>query len=272
MNNNHKTWNDQADKADGDGGLSLAEKMKKHSRQLAKGAYEQTVKSRGFVPGYIKGLVAPLLKDEQIPWHWFFQDCIQAQITSRIIEAMASPNVSLINLDHIEPWPGQALDSEFNVCWITDTSGSMGDGEFARARAVMNGLMAVDKRIKLRDIQVDTLIQHEEEKDNCDTPELTNERFGYGGTTLVAAFRRALGAEIQEEWAPDAWATKCEEPPPRPDLIVCYTDGYTEPMTEPEHHPGCAVIWLITPDGQAAPGMSNVAPEHIIKMFRIEPN
>ena len=272
MHNNHKDWQDTAEGLDGDSARSLADKMKKHSRQLAKAAYEQTLKSRGTVPGYIKGLVAPLLKDEQIPWHWFFQDCIQASITYKIIEAMASPNVSLINLDYIEPWPGQALDMEFNVVWITDTSGSMGDGEFGRARAVLNQMMNVDRSIKLRDIQVDTHIQHEEEKDNCETLEIGNERFGYGGTTLAAAFRRAMGVDTPEDWVPDAWASKCEEPPKSVDLIVCYTDGYTEPMTEPIHHPGCAVIWLITPDGHVAEGMSDVPPEHVIKMFQIDPN
>jgi predicted metal-dependent peptidase len=272
MQNNHQEWLKKAESLTSDEAQSLGNKMKGHAKQLAKSAYEQTVKARGTLPGHVKGLVGPLLKDEQIPWHWFFQDCIQAQITSRFLEGMACPNVSFINLDYIEPWPGQVLDSEFSVVWITDTSGSMGDGEFARARAVLQSLMSVDKRIKLRDIQVDTHIQHEEEKDNCDTIELTNERHGYGGTTLVSAFRRALGTDKQDEWTPSAWASKCDEPPARADLIICYTDGYTEPMTMPEHHPGCAVIWLITPDGQPAEGMSSVPPEHIIKMFKLEPN
>lgn len=272
-NSNHKGWVEKAKNATAQEGVSLANKMKQHARQLAKSAWEQTVKSRGFVPGHIQGIIKKLLMEERIPWHWFLQDAIQEQICSKIVESMGSPNLSLLNEDTMEPWPGSELDHVFNVVWITDTSGSMGDVEVSRGFAVMNSLMAQNKSIRCRHIQVDANIQHEEETDNLQIPDETKdqERYGYGGTVYLPAFKRILGCDEPQDWSPNA--EHCDEPVPKADLVVVLTDGYVGIDGEcfPQFHPGCPIIWLVTPAHAKPlpPGINHVPPDHVIQMFPI---
>lgn len=272
LHDNHREWIEKAKSLTSDEATSIANKMKGHAKQLAKSAYEQTIKARGFVPGHIQGLVAPLLKDEQMPWHWFFSDCVQSQISSKVIEAMSMPNLSMINDQQYEPWPGQTLDPVFRIDWLTDTSGSVGDAEFARAMNVMNALMSQNRNIILRHIQCDAQIQKEEMTDNLQPPDesVAHTRAGYGGTVYTPAFRRICGCDTGSDWV--AGAQRLEEPPTHPDLLVVFTDGAVgiEGEVLPKYHPGCPIIWLVAPNCEPALGMSDVPPDHIIKMFPLE--
>ena len=135
----------------------------------------------------------------------------------------------------------------------------------------MNSLMAVDKNIHLRNIQCDYNIQHEEETDNLTDPDKHKDivRHGYGGTSYVSAFKRIMGCDEPRDWTQGA--QKCEEPPPKPDLIVVVTDGgvVIEGEVFPKYRPNCPIIWLITPHGYVAQGMNNVPPDVVVKMHEV---
>lgn len=271
-NDTHKHWNEIGRALTAEEAISLTNKLKNHARQLVRSAHEQTIRARGFVPGYAKGLIDALLAAEQIPWTWLFRDEIQGKISSKVVEAMATPNVSLINEMSMEPWPGYMLEQEFNVIWFTDTSGSMCDKEYARACTEMNHLLNINKNIRVRIIQCDAMIQHEEEVDNIQPPDTGAEakkRYGYGGTVYTPGFKRILGVDERHDWAPDAWESKCQDPPPKADLLVVYTDGgvVIEGEVFPQYHPGCPILWLLAPNCHPVPGMSNAPPDRVIEMY-----
>lgn len=270
---NHDKWNEAAEKMNPQEAVSASNKLKNHARRLVKTAHDQTMRSRGTVPAGIEQLVKDLLEPEQVPWTWLFQDVLASSIASKVIEEMASPNMSLLNLDYIEPWPGNTVDFAFNVTWITDTSGSVSDREYARACNELNALLRINKSVKVRYLECDAAIQKEEITDNIQPPDEVRrkelqKRRGYGGTVYTPVFRRLCGVDQPGDWA-------CEKPledMPKPDLVVVYTDGGVVIQDEcfPQYHPGCPIIWLLAPNCHPAPGMDDTPPDRLIKMFHIK--
>ena len=266
----HDKWVEQAMNASADEAVAMADRLKRHTKQLARSAYEQSAKSRGSVPGYIKGLIKGLLRDDQVPWYWFFASVLQDQVSSKITESMSMPNVSTINDMDIEPWPGYSLDKAFNVIFVVDTSGSMSDKEVQRGFALFNSLMASDTSIHARFLQCDANIQAEVETSNYAGPiesDADSYRYGYGGTTYVPAFKRILGIDGPEDWMKAA--VRCDDVPSKPNLVIVVTDGYVQIEDEllPKYHPGCPIIWLVTPHGTTSTaGMSASAPDFVIHM------
>lgn len=271
VGDSHRDWIKKAQEMPPDEAERMARRLRNRSRQMIRSAYNQTVKGRGNLPGYLVGMIKNFLKDDQVPWDRVFQDIVAAQVCSKLQEAVGPPNLAMLNDENYLPHPGYTLDFVYNVIWVDDTSGSMSDKEVARGRAVMNSLMASNNSIKLRNIQVDATIQHEEDTTNLDTPYdfKEYERHGYGGTVYSPAFRRILGLDTKEDWHPQA--KQCDEPPPRPDLVVVVTDGgvILEGEVFPQYKPECPIIWLVTPSGHPAPGMSNVPPDVVIEMHEI---
>lgn len=272
----HKQWNDVANNISPEESVSLGAKLKHHAKRLVKSAHEQIkTRGRGFAPGNIDSLVGELMADEQIPWTWLFNDVIATAIAPKVIEEMACPNLMLINDMNVEPWPGMALDQEFNITWLTDTSGSMSDPEYARACTELNALLKTNKNIRVRYMECDAVIQKEMMVDNIEPPEegtVQKLRFrrGYGGTIYTPAFKRICGVDTPSDWA--AGAEIPAERPTRPDLLVVVTDGgvCVEGEVFPQYHPGCPIIWLITPGNRPVPGMNDVPPDHVIKMFHMK--
>ena len=252
--------------------LSAANEMKRHARRLVKSAHQQTILSRGRVPSDIENLVTSLTEPEQIPWHWLLDDLLATHINSRVVEEMVMPNIALLNLDDVEPWPGTALDFAFNITWMTDTSGSMADREYARACNCMNGLMAIHKNIKLTYVECDAALHKELVTDNIQPPEgeeleKWHTRHGYGGTVYVPFFKRVLGLDTPSDWS----IPRPMDPMTKPDLIVVVTDGGVGIIPEcfPQYRPDCPIIWLITPGMRAVPGMENTSPDRVINMFEL---
>lgn len=269
----HKQWNDVANNISPEESVSLENKLKQHAKRLVKSAQEQAkTRSRGFLPGNIDKLVGKLLADEQVPWTWLFNDIVATAIAPKMIEEMACPNLMLINDNNVEPWPGMALDQEFNITWLTDTSGSMSDPEYARACTELNGLLKTNKNIRVRYMECDAILQKEMMVDNLEPPDETNlqklrYRRGYGGTVYTPAFKRICGVDDATDWA--AGAPRLSDRPGRPDLVIVATDGgvLLEGEVFPQYHPGCPIVWLVTPGNHPAPGMNDVPPDHVIKMF-----
>lgn len=272
----HKQWNDTANTISSEESVSLANKLKQHARRLVRSAHEQQkTRGRGFVPGNAEKLVGDLLGEEQVPWTWLFSDVIATSIAPKMIEEMACPNLMLINDMSVEPWPGMALDQEFNITWMTDTSGSMSDPEYARACTELNGLLKTNKNIRVRYMECDAVIQKEMMVDNIEPPEQKDvqrlrSRRGYGGTVYTPAFKRICGADQPQDWAPGA--EKIVDRPGRPDLLIVVTDGgvWLEGEVFPQWHPGCPIIWLITPGNRPVAGMNDVPPDHVIQMFTMK--
>jgi predicted metal-dependent peptidase len=266
----HRGWQRQVERLTDDEVSNLANRLRVHMKQLVKTAFEQTERAKGSIPGGLRSLVEAILAEDQVPWDAIFADCVEAQIRTKLTSSMGAPNAALMALDDVEPWPGHGLDPEFCVIWITDTSGSVADAEFARAIGVMNALLATDHRIRCRHIMVDAVIQKEVEVNNIEAPPQSkdHERAGYGGTRYGPAFRRILGETDVADFAPGA--ERCEEPPRSPDLVIVFTDGEVtlEGDCIPDYHPSCPIVWLVAPSHQGSlpPGMDDAAPDRVIEM------
>lgn len=271
----HKQWNEKAEGMTPEEAISAGSKMKKHAQALTRAANERVVRDRGYLPGNIQGIVDALLEPEQIPWDTFLRDIIQGAITARVHEEMGMPNLSIINEDYLEPWPGQTLDFGYNITWMCDTSGSMGDDEYARACACLNSLLAQNKSVFVTYVEIDAALQKEVKVTNVEPPdeeylkELQNRR-GRGGTVYTPFFKRVAGADEPSDWVEGA--PRLEDKHPKPDLIIVCTDGGVGLMGEcfPQYQPQCPIIWLLMPGCHAPEGMNNTAPNRLIQMFTMK--
>lgn len=245
----------------------LIEQAQKEVGQVIKTAHDTTVKLRGTVPGGVSQRLQTLMQEPVVPWTDLMRDWILDNLGRDFTDTMRMPSLPLINLDTIEPFPGAVPEPEVSITWITDTSGSMSDDAFAQASSEMAHLIGQTKAIRVHHIQIDTVIQSETVHDNSDPNILAQERRGYGGTTLAAAFARAVNIDI------GLWregVEKIDEVRP-PDMMVVFTDGYIEPMAEVMHqyHPGCPTLWLITPCGRPPQDIVQLgAPHRIIQIPR----
>ena len=265
----HKSWNERAETLSPEEVISANAKMKKHVQTLVTTAKAH---SRGYLPGNAQQIVDALMQPEQIPWDLFLRDIIQGAISARICDAMCAPNMALINEDYLEPWPGQTLEFGYNITWMVDTSGSMGDNEYARACACVNGLLAVNKDIHLTYVENDAALQKEIQVSNVEPPSetyLTEVRLrrGRGGTVYTPFFKRIAGVDEPSDWMPDA--PRLSDKHPQPDLIVVCTDGGVSLECFPLYRPPCGIIWLVMPGCSPCHGMENVAPDRIVQMEKL---
>lgn len=270
----HEQWAEAAKNATPEERISMANKLKNHGKQLVKTAEAQT-RERGFLPGSVRKSIEALLKEEPIPWHVIFSDIVTSAIAGKVLEEMAMPNLTLLHDDYVEPWPGFTLDRSFHIVFAVDTSGSMGDSEFARACSQINAILRLNKFVKLTVIHVDATLQREEVVDNIEPPsqeELSKlrERAGYGGTSYVPLFKRICGIDTDNDWI---------SPQARPadsvkdvDLVIVATDGGVciEGEVFPQYRPNIPIVWLVMPGCYVPPGMSDVAPDRVIKMVSQE--
>ena len=271
----HKQWNEKADGMSPEEAASAGAKMKKHAQALARSANERVHRDRGYMPGNTRSIIDALLEPEQIPWDSYLKDIIQGAISARVQEEMVSPNLALINEDYMEPWPGQTLEFGYNITWMTDTSGSMGDAEYARACACINSLLAQNKSVFVTYCECDAAMQKEVRVTNVEPPsdeylkELQNRR-GNGGTVYTPFFRRVAGEDTPSDWV--ANAPRLDERHPKPDLIIICTDGGVGLMGEcfPKYQPDCPIIWILMPGCQPCEGMDNIAPNRLVEMFSMK--
>jgi predicted metal-dependent peptidase len=271
---NHKSWGDKLEKMSPEEAVSAGNKMKKHAQTLAKAAAERTSRERGYLPNNMQRLIEELMQEEVIPWDVFLRDIIQSSVSSRVREEMVSPNLALINEDYLEPWPGQTLDFNYNITWFSDTSGSMGDDEYARACSCLNSLLAINKGVHVTYVEGDAALQKEVQVTNLEPPdekylEELRKRRGYGGTNYAPFFKRVAGEDTPGDWMEGA--PRLDEKHPYPDLIVVCTDGGVTIEEEcfPKYRPNCPVVWILMPGCRAAEGMSNVSPDRVIETFHM---
>jgi len=270
----HEQWAESAKNATPEERISMSNKLKTHGRQLVKTAEAQT-RDRGFLPGSVRKSIEALLKEEPIPWHVIFADIVSSAIAGKVLEEMAMPNMTLLHDDFVEPWPGFTLDRSFHIVFAVDTSGSMGDSEFARACAQINAILRLNKFVKLTVIHVDTALQREEVVDNIEPPSEDDlrkirERAGYGGTSYVPLFKRICGIDTAQDWlSPEV---RPQESVKDVDLVVVATDGGVSIEGEvfPQYRPNIPIVWLVMPGCYTPPGMSDIAPDRVVKMVSQE--
>jgi hypothetical protein len=270
----HKQWNEKAKEMTPEEAISAGNKLKKHAQTMVRAANDRVKRDRGFMPGGVQKIIDALMEPDQIPWDSILRDIIHGAISARVQEEMVSPNLSLINEDYLEPWPGQTLEFGFNITWMTDTSGSMGDSEYARACNCMNSLLAQNKFVSVTYCECDAIMQKEVKVTNIEplTEEYLSElrtRRGYGGTVYTPFFKRVMGADEPRDWIDGA--PRLEDAHPKPDLMVICTDGGVRLMGEcfPKYRPECPIIWLLMPGCHATTGMDDVAPDRLIQMYKM---
>jgi hypothetical protein len=218
--------------------------LRRAARDMLAKAAKDTEKSRGTVPWGLKGLVQAVESEPVVSWTDVFRDWLGTNITNVLQDAML-PSPALLYSDSYSPYPGQAYDSTFTVAWLTDTSGSMSDEAFSKAQSEINHVMAVNTKVKVHHIQIDTAIHSEALVDQMDVA--AEPRYGYGGTRLAAAIRRFVG-QPPERGDIGNNAQLLEDPPQKHELMVIYTDGYIEDLTEDRKLFDGPVMWLITTD------------------------
>lgn len=240
----------------------LIQQIQKTTGEAIDNAYKTTSQFRGTVPGGMQQRIAAMLKQPTVPWTSLMREWVMSNMGRLFEETTRLPSLSLMNVEGIEPFPGQVLEPEINLTWITDTSGSMSDDCFQKASSEMSHLIQQTKAIRVHHIQVDTVIQNETIHDNTDPEVMAQMRYGYGGTTLKAAFARAVNVDLNL-WR--AGVVRVEEVR-QPDVMVVFTDGYIEDMAPvmAEFHPGCPTLWLITPNGQPPEAITRLGAPHFV--------
>ena len=241
----HQWAQDLADQAakDPEGLKQLMDNAKTQAKEMVRQAVRDTERSRGLIPLGLKGMYKDLLEESVVPWTDLFKDWLSTNITNQLEESLATPNVALLNLEWCEPYPGMSYTTDFTVAWLSDTSGSMGDKEFLQAQAEINQILAVNKRVRVHHIQIDTAIHDETLVSHMDFE--PQSRFGYGGTRLAAAIRRFMGDEPEAGDIGDN-ANLLDFPPTKHEVMIIYTDGYIEDMTEARAKFQGPVLWLLT--------------------------
>lgn len=257
--------------------LELMHQLEKQSKRALRDAKRITDsinkgknRDRGLSSSSIDALIDALLEDDPYPWHWLLEDLVGGQVGCKQEDSMRQPALELLQSDVYEPWPGRHWDPTFEVAFVRDSSGSVGNPEFARACAVLNRIMRTDRNVKMRVIDVDASILHEVVTDKIEA-RAQYERHGAGGTVYVPAFKRLLGADEPGDWADPADYEKADREVPPPDLVLVVTDGGVRIEGEcfPQWKPLCPVYWLLLPDCKTVPGMSDAPPDRVIEMFEM---
>jgi predicted metal-dependent peptidase len=262
----HDPLHDLVDGLTAEQAMALGTKIRRQTKVLIGRVVETTRKLRGFIPSHVQADIDQILTEEVVPWHHVLNDVIASQIGGKLRETMASPDLTLLELDHVEPFPGTTLDPKFTIGWLMDCSGSVSGPEFGKAVSVMNHLMAQNAAVECYYIECDARIQFEELTKQLEYDPTTRKRHGHGGTVYVPAFRRFLNRATQEDY--DGFKMP-EAAVPKIDLLVVATDGGVVIRGEcfPDLHPGCPILWLVSEHGSAPHGIDDVPPDRIIKVF-----
>lgn len=261
----HIDWQAMADNMTDAEIERIKERAKRESKKIVKKAAQQTVKSRGTIPGSMQAVIDELLAEPSIPWHEVFKNLLRSSVSSKLSESTAWPHMGLLatgEAQGIEPYPGMQKDFEFYVTVAIDTSGSVSDEDFIKFMSEIQGLMKINKSVTTRVLLFDAAIQREFLIEPDDEVSYHCTRHGYGGTDFRPPFKRMLKIDTDEDW--ESNAEKIERHLPNSDLFVFFTDGYAPissndgggPM--PELTPPCPFVWVLTEDGREDPDMGGI--------------
>lgn len=240
--------------------------LKQDIKRIVKTAVNQTKKSRGTVPGHLQSYLDDLLEEHQIPWEVVFRNMVKSIVSPSMADSIVLPNIGMLECaGGVEPYPGYQRDFGFHIAIAVDTSGSVGEAEFAMMMQELLGMIKTNKSISLQIIYFDCSIQKEifitaSEADNYqDIRDKLRNRYGHGGTDFNVAFKRFLQRDDEDCWDDEAWGERINHS--RPDMGIIFTDGYA-PIESPHGPvpdlvPGFPTLWVITPDGKSDPAMGS---------------
>ena len=190
-----------------------------------KASIEVAERSRGFVPGAVKGLVSEMSKRE-INWRI---------LLSQFITSCYSGERRWLPPERRHIYRGLYLPSvrseSLRAVVAIDTSGSCIE-DLPKFFSELTGLLGSFGRYELTVIQCDAEVQSVEKfSDGSPVPPGRKwEGRGFGGTSFVPVFRY-----LQEN---------CPEV--EPSCLIYFTDGYGDAPKDP---PGFPVLWILTSDG-----------------------
>lgn len=196
-------------------------------REAVVGAAQVMERTRGTLPGYIKGLVQALLKPE-INW----REQLQQFVTRTCCGEKRDWNPPNRRHVHSGLYLQSRKGEKIRVYAGLDVSGSTAS-DIPKFLGELNGLVKSFGKYELTVAQADTEIKKIDTYTDDDPLDLENEKFevsGGGGTIL-----KPLLDEIEN----------LEE---KPDAILILTDGGCEHFTE-DMDPGVPVMWLVTKGG-----------------------
>jgi len=198
------------------------------TREIVMQAMEQTrsEKNRGYMKGDVAQFIESLSVQPVVPWYQRLNHVISSGIS--LERRITKRRLNRRNPDF---GFGRVHENITTVCFVIDTSGSMGADELSHVDAELAAIVQNTEN-PVSVIHCDTGVAKCEEYNRG----MKMEKFwGRGGTSFEPALRY-----IKEEMAPI------------PDLVVYFTDGYGGKLDDdnPIIHPGeSSLLWILTPTG-----------------------
>lgn len=188
-------------------------------------AVSETTRSRGTIPDHLKALIQQL-EPPTVPWVVLLRNAIINAIRTTKKRSLRRPNRRGFGIPGGFHFPGSVKDQTFEVVFIIDTSGSMGQAELGQALGELDALRKLNKSMTITVIEADVTIHKEYELKPGQ--EVQRQVLGRGGTDFNLSLARAK--EL------------------RPGICFYFTDGYGGGVAS-ENHLKCPFFWIVTPHG-----------------------
>lgn len=229
----HDSWWDEAANKPADEREGLADKLRKHGRNLLRQAVKEQAKSRGTIPAHLTELLNEFLKEPTVPWPQILRNiCVNTRQT-KIRPGMSRANRRLqMYAPELLPYPGKTKDRKFTIYFALDTSGSMSTDDLKLAMSELCHMSRADQDIKIFVMYCDTSIDKMYEVKSVD--DVDWEVTGRGGTDFNEPFLHVRKHLLKEDAG---------------DILIYATDGYAPPPAVENRVP-IPVVWLLTPGGR----------------------
>lgn len=195
-------------------------------REIVKQAAEHSDKQRGYMKGDAGQFIEAANEQPMVPWYQRLNHVISSGISYE--RRITKKRINRRNPDF---GFGRVNQNITTICFIIDTSGSMGEEELAHVNTELNAIV--------QNTENPVQVIH------CDS-----------GVAKCEEYRR--GMRLQEFWGRGGTSFEPaleyvrDQLPESPDLIVYFTDGYGGQLddNDPIIHPSEAnILWILTPNG-----------------------
>lgn len=254
VGDSHKYWGESFEDMSEEEVNNAVRSAHRDWKRIVTQAVQQTENTRGTVPGSLQKYTELAYRESKVPWNIILAGLLKSTMSTKFKESTAVPNVALMHLPDLEPYPGYQRDFTFNLSILIDTSGSVGDDIYAQFMSEIRKIMKVDSNVKARIIMFDAAIQYEgifDGENDYNKNEMNLPRCGYGGTDFCVPFKRICGIDEDHDW--NSEAERVMDSKFNPDAVVILTDGYAPVESPsgpvPDLMPKCPVIWAISSGG-----------------------
>lgn len=214
---------------------TFSNKVLNNLKNIILNAKENFTKSKGTLSGELEELIGNILDTSKLSYYEIIKRLIISRKKLKLSKSFnkVSRKKSYLFLDNphlnnsILPFPGKKYENSFTVCIIIDTSGSMSIESISESFKGISNLLENDINTEIIVIEVDTKV---EKVYKCKKiSDIQFEVKGRGGTILSPAFDESKNY--------------------KPDVILCFTDGYCENFNEINRDKYPSTIWVITENG-----------------------